>query len=738
MTRPISAHIAGKLPAMLLALSPLAVVSTMGAQRPARSPAASVAPAAFTMRQVRSYPFPNELSAAATGSRLVWALNEQGKRNLWVAEGPAFAPRKLTAYETDDGQELTSVQLSPDGKFAVYVRGGDHGSNWDTALPVNPAGSATPERVQVWTVPFDGGAPKSLGEGDFPSISPGSDRVAFVRDGQIWVAPLDGSSPAKILFTARGSNADIQWAPDGRRLAFTSYRGDHSFIGVFTDASSTVLWVAPGTTRDESPRWSPDGTRLVFVRRPGAGGAPEALLEVRPDPWALFTADAGTGDAKQLWKAPETLRGSVPSTEGGYNLHWAAAGRIVFLSYVDGWPHLYSLGERGGEPLLLTPGDFMAEYIRLSSDGKYLVFAANAGSTKDDEDRRHVMMVPVDRAAPRLVTPGIGLEWTPVLTGDGKFIAYIGASAQRPPLPMVMPIAGGATKTLGEDRIPADFPTAQLVTPASVSFKASDGVTVHGQLFDRGAGGAGASAAAKRPAVIFVHGGPPRQMLVGWHYSDYYSNCYAINQYLASLGFVVLALNYRLGIGYGFDFHQPPNAGPSGASEYLDVKAAGEWLRTLPQVDGARIGIYGGSYGGFLTAMALARNSDIFAAGVDIHGVHDWTSAYIADLVKRDRYEVFPDLEKSLKLAFDSSPVSSMSTWRSPVLLIHGDDDRNVHFNQTTDLVQRLAKQKVDFEQMVIPDDTHHWMVHANAVRADSAAAAYLDRKLRVASKAIP
>jgi dipeptidyl aminopeptidase/acylaminoacyl peptidase len=270
-----------------------------------------------------------------------------------------------------------------------------------------------------------------------------------------------------------------------------------------------------------------------------------------------------------------------------------------------------------------------------------------------------------------------------------------------------------------------------------VSFKASDGMTVHGQLFDRAAAGPTTGAPAKRPAVIFVHGGPPRQMLVGWHYSDYYSNCYAINQYLASLGYVVLALNYRLGIGYGFDFHQPPNAGPSGASEYLDVKAAGEWLRTLPQVDASRIGIYGGSYGGFLTAMALARNSDIFAAGVDIHGVHDWTSAYIGDLVKRDRYEVFPDLEKTLKLAFDSSPVSSMSTWRSPVLLIHGDDDRNVRFNQTTDLVQRLAKQKVDFEQMVIPDDTHHWMRYANAVRADSATAAYLDRKLRVASKAI-
>ena len=129
-------------------------------------------------------------------------------------------------------------------------------------------------------------------------------------------------------------------------------------------------------------------------------------------------------------------------------------------------------------------------------------------------------------------------------------------------------------------------------------------------------------------------------MLLGWHYSDYYANAYASNQYLASRGFVVLSINYRLGIGYGYEFHRPPSGGAQGASEYLDVKAAGEYLRTLPQVDGARIGIYGGSYGGFLTAMALARNSDLFSAGVDIHGVHDWTAERVGrDARPQQRYE---------------------------------------------------------------------------------------------------
>jgi dipeptidyl aminopeptidase/acylaminoacyl peptidase len=422
-----------------------------------------------------------------------------------------------------------------------------------------------------------------------------------------------------------------------------------------------------------------------------------------------------------MWKAPETLRGSPPATHGGTNLGWGA-GRIVFLSYMDGWPHLYSIPESGGAPLLLTPGAYMAEYIRLSPDGRFLVFAGNAGSDSNDVDRRHVVRVPVDRATPEVLTPGTGLEWTPVVMGNGD-VAYIGATAQRPPLPMVHR-ARGQPVTIGADRVPADFPSAQLVTPRKVVYSASDGVTVHAQLFEKAGG------PPKKAAVIFVHGGPPRQMLLGWHYSDYYSNAYAMNQYLASRGFVVLSVNYRLGIGYGYEFHRPAAGGAQGASEYLDVKAAAEWLRSQPQVDPARVGIYGGSYGGFLVALGLARNSDLFAAGVDIHGVHDWLGDGGRGFFTRDRYEEAPDRAKALELAWQSSPVASISTWKSPVLLIHGDDDRNVRFGQTVDLVRRLAAKGIEFEELVIPDDTHHWMRHANAVTIDSATAAYFEKKL--------
>ena len=209
------------------------------------------------------------------------------------------------------------------------------------------------------------------------------------------------------------------------------------------------------------------------------------------------------------------------------------------------------------------------------------------------------------------------------------------------------------------------------------------------------------------------------------------ANAYSSNQYLASLGFVVLSVNYRLGIGYGYEFHQPAHAGMMGAAEYLDIKAAGEWLQQQSFVDPAKIGVYGGSYGGYLTAMALAKDSKLFAAGVDIHGVHDWAGRSGILTAYADKYEKAPDYDKAVKTAWLSSPVAYISTWKSPVLIIHGDDDRNVAFNQSIDLISRLDKKGIPYESRMIVDDTHHWMNFANSVTVYSTVADFFVRQFK-------
>src|SRR5690606_18629958 len=440
----------------------------------------------------------------------------------------------------------------------------DHGA-FNGTTPRNPASLTTPPTVQVWSIRFSGGEPVLLGEGDEPAISPAGDRVVFIRQGQVWACPIDGSEKPQPLFYARGQNGELRWSPDGRALAFVSSRGDHAFVGVFHGPDRPIQWIAPAFARDGSPCWSPDGKRLAFVRRNAAGGAPDSILAPVNNPWSIWTVAISEKKASRIWQAPAGPLGAVPTTHGGANLRWTAKGRITFVSYHDGWPHLYSVPEAGGAALLLTPGNFMVEHITLTPDRAWLLASANTGPDRDDIDRRHVIRVPVGRAEMEVLTPGMGIEAFPAVTGDGAHLVFLSATATRPLLPAVMSWTDSDTfRLLGESLIPAQLANAPLVTPKRVEFKAADGMTVYGQLFEPPQG------QDKKPAIVFIHGGPQRQMLLGWHYGDYYANTYALNQYLASRGFVVLAVNYRLGIGYGYDFHKPLFAGRYGASEYQD------------------------------------------------------------------------------------------------------------------------------------------------------------------------
>ncbi len=673
----------------------------------------------YTMEEVTGYPFISEITATEKGSKMALSINEKGMRNIYVGEGPQFKLRKRTNYKTDDGQEITSVTISADGKWIVYVRGGDHGA-FDRSLSRNPSSSIEKPAIKIYSIPFAGGNPILLGEGDYPVFQPGDKEVTFIRNSQVYSVPADGSKAPSNLFFANGRISAIQWSADGSRMLFVSSRGSHSFIGIYTKGAPSIGWIAPTFARDVSPRWSPDEKNIVFVRRPAAGGAVDSLTAPKHLAWEIWKADAETGKAEKLWKAPQTLQGSVPSSQGSFNLHWAAKDRIVFLSYQDGWPHLYSISANGGDPILLTKGDFVVEQIQLSPDKKFLLFATNAGNNKGDIDRRHIGSVPVDEAKMEILTEGVGIESTPVFINNGASFLMLSATAQRPTLPAVMSFDSKKMELIAKDLIPANFPTAKMVIPEHVEFKAPDGKPIYGQLFQR------KNISGKKPAVLFVHGGPRRQMLLGWHYMDYYANTYAINQYLASKGFVVLSVNYRLGIGYGYDFQHPLNTELYGATEYQDIKAAGEWLAKRKDVDEKKIGIYGGSYGGFLTALALGRDSKLFAAGVDISGMHN----FMDEIPEGRKGELPPDYELAKRLAWESSPVAHLDTWTSPVLIISGDDDGNVDFYESIDLARRFEEKGFAYESLVIPDETHHFMKYANMLALDEATADFLERKL--------
>lgn len=677
---------------------------------------------AFTLRQAMSAPFSSDLTAAPAGDAFAWVSDAEGKRNIWVAvpshDASAYVSHQLTDYATDDGQQISDLTWSADAQSIFYVRGGSS-QNPENAAP-NPAHLPGGAEQDIWVVSVNSGAPRKVGKGHAPSISPTGNAVAWFADGQIWYEkPGDiGSRPPQSVHVF-GDCGSFAWSPDGSSLAFVSDRGSHSFIGIFSLASGSVSFVDPGVDHDSFPTWSPDSRSVAFIRVPYAEDENFDQSRRSGRPWSIRVANVSTGEGHEIWKA-DAGQGSVfRALDSAWQLFWTADGNLIFPWERDGWLHLYEVSAQGGSARLLTPGEFEAESASASPNRKWVAFSSNQG----DSERRHVWRVSAGSSAPAALTSGEGIEVYPVVASDNRTVAVLRSDARVPIRPAVVSDSGHM-RDLAPQLIPADFPAAQMIVPQPVVYSATDGQIIHADIFLPRSG----TKCDKHPAVVFVHGGSQREMLLGWHYMRYYSNDYALNEYLASRGYVVLSINYRGGIGYGLDFREAPQIGATGGAELRDVEGAGLYLRSRCDVQPEHVGIWGGSWGGYLTAMALSRASGLFSAGVDLSGVHDWNIDHPENFQISDDVA---DVNARWKLAWESSPLASVDNWRSPVLFIQGDNDDEVPFLQTVRLAAALRQRHVNVDTLVFPDEMHDFLLHRNWVAALSAASDFLDRHLQ-------
>jgi dipeptidyl aminopeptidase/acylaminoacyl peptidase len=641
------------------------------------------------LEQFISYPIESNFATSANGKNIAWVINDHGKRNVMVRLGADF-PKIFTDYQKDDGQEVSQLVFSPNGTKLVFVRG----RGTDRFIFVKDVSSKNPAA--------------RITQGTNPLFFPDGLGILFSKGGQIYETNLDINSSPKLLFIASGRNIDPKFSPNGNEILFTSDRDDHSFIGIYNLTSKKIRWSTSDVTNDKLAVWSPDGKQIAFIRTEGSqSGGPTNFS--KGEKFSIWVANAATLTEKMIWQSPADDGGFAQQTVKP--LTWTSSNRILFFSEHTGWNHLFSMNPDGSDVKDITPGDGEVENFILDASGQNIFFDGN----REDLDRRHIWKSGITIGNPKAVTIGEGIETDPHLSGENLFCfrstfnsskSLVRADEYRK---ITLPVNPPKLTT---------FSNSYFVKPEKVTFQSADGATLYGQLFiDRKISG-------KRAAIIYIHSGPHRQMLSGFHFMEYSIFTYAFSQYLASMGYAVLSVNYRDGIGYGKDF-RIANKVPKGEGQYKDIVAAAKFLQIIPEVDRTKIGLWGGSYGGYLTTMGLARNPEIFKAGATLHCAVDWT------FDNHDSYNGWGITKLESAFTNKTSPVSDFSKWTAPLFILQGNDSTTSEFQMATDLVKRLREKKVSVELLSLPNDIHFNLRYEDWAKTFYAVKEFFDRKLK-------
>lgn len=436
---------------------------------------------------------------------------------------------------------------------------------------------------------------------------------------------------------------------------------------------------SPPPTREiqlSAPVWSEDGTKAVMSAR----------AVDNKDRWIL-ALDPSTGKTRTLFTDHDDAWIGGP---GAFTLGWLGNSKdVYFQSEKTGYSHLYLVGYEAGEPRALTSGNWEVQTVRLSEDKSTLYLTTNEG----DPSQIHLYSMPAEGGPRTKITTRIG-HHAPALSPDELAIADLYSYTNKPPELYAMDNRGGAEELRLTTSPTSEFVSYPWLDVPIVHFKARDGAEVPARLYKP------ANFKKGGPAVIFVHGAGYLQNVHRWWSS--YSHEYMFHHFLMEHGYLVIDVDYRGSAGYGRAWRTAIYR-HMGGQDLDDQVDAARWIVSQHGVDPRKIGLYGGSYGGFITLMALFTQPDVFAAGAALRPVTDWAHynhGYTSNILNVP--------QKDLEAYKQSSPIYFAQGLKGALLICHGMVDTNVHFQDSVRLVQRLVElHKENWELAVFPVEDH-------------------------------
>lgn len=669
----------------------------------------------LTIEQLVDIKHPSNPVSSPDSKRVAFVWDRANVANIYVVSADGHGqPTALTSFP--EGQ-VDQIFWSRDSQSVYFPHGGDL---WQASIS---GGAAKP----AWTTPAR--------ESDIV-ISPDLGSVAFVRTTS--QAPDDDSAhPSDLIMRSltdgtetqvahdEGSIRGIVWSPDGKSLAYIGGTKiiHHDEAPAYSGAK--IIYRVSEYVPGQIYAVGASGGKPVAIAKPGEYGglawvdATHLTFDGQSSDYKkyfIYIADVADSSTRTIYEMDEDKFWSIPDWgESGAQPWPSPNGKwIAFLSDKDGWDHLYVIPALGGTPAQITKGRFEAWRPVWSHDSTRIAFDA---SEPDHLGDRRVGIANIDndpaRAAITYVTGGSGTNIEPHWSADDKLLVYQHTDTHNSADLFAIGTSWNAKPVRLTDSMPPGIDHSQFVEPKFVRFPAADGQLVPGWLFvpknlDR---------TKKHPAIIWVHGDGVNQNYDGWHVQRNYAVYYSFHQYLLQQGYVVFAPDYRGSIGYGRDWRNGVYM-DVGGNDAKDAWMSANYLKTLPYIDSDRIGIWGLSYGGFFTLIAMTDQPTLFRAGVDVAGVVDYLMYYNDPYHGDWTVSRIGTPEQNPKVYAQASPISHIDRLQRPLLVLHGTPDVNVPYLESVWLIdEALKKGKGDLVTFMMYPGEFHYFAREHVLR---------------------